>query len=103
LTNFTVQIIEGPLRKIVSGLFVLGMGALLAGCMSVSGIPQDPKGDRYPDRCYIEDSQFVRADQLYSRLGSLQLVQDQLCNVYQWKPCEINEALYRIRKVHDLP
>jgi len=93
----------GPLRKAAPGLFVLGACAALAGCMSISGIPQDPKGDRYSDRCYIEDSQFVRADQLYSRLGSLQLVQDQLCNVYQWKPCEINEALYRLRKVHDLP
>jgi hypothetical protein len=76
---------------------------LLTGCASVSGIPADPMGAQYGDRCYIEDSQFAFADQLYDRVGSLQLVDQELCNYYQWKRCEINEALYRLRKVHDLP
>lgn len=77
--------------------------ASLSGCASVSGIPADPMGAQYGDRCYIEDSQFAFADQLYDRLGALQLVDQELCNRYEWKRCEINEALYRLRKVHDLP
>ena len=69
----------------------------------MSGIPTDPIGNQYGDRCYIEDSQFAFADQLYDRLGSLQLVYKELCETYQWKACETNEAMYRLRKVHDLP
>ena len=85
-------------------LFVAVTAAgLLTGCASVSSIPVDPKGVQYEDRCYIEDSQFAFADQLYDKMGSLQLVEQELCNEYRWKPCEINEALYRLRKVHDLP
>lgn len=69
----------------------------------MASIPTDPQGEPYGDRCYIEDSQFAFADQLYDKTGSLQLVQKELCDEFQWKPCEINEALYRLRKVHDLP
>jgi hypothetical protein len=84
-------------------LFTIAVTACLSGCMGVSGIPADPMGVQYEDRCYIEDSQFAFADQLYDRVGSLQLVDQELCNYYEWKRCEINEALYRLRKVHDLP
>lgn len=84
-------------------LFAIAMAAGLTGCAGVSGIPQDPMGVQYEDRCYIEDSQFAFADQMYDRVGSLQLVEQELCNYYKWKTCEINEALYRLRKVHDLP
>lgn len=84
-------------------LFTAGICFSLTGCAGVSGIPADPMGMQYEDRCYIEDSQFAFADQLYNRVGSMQLVQQELCNYYKWKPCEINEALYRLRKVHDLP
>jgi len=73
------------------------------GLSGPAGIPADPMGMQYEDRCYIEDSQFAFADQLYDKVGSLQLVERELCDYYQWKPCEINEALYRLRKVHDLP
>lgn len=83
--------------------FAFTITAFLSGCMGVSGIPADPMGVQYEDRCYIEDSQFAFADQLYDRVGSLQLVDQELCNFYEWKRCEINEALYRLRKVHDLP
>lgn len=89
----------------LSAIFVTSAFSLtlLTGCAGVSGIPADPMGVQYADRCFIEDSQFVYADQLYDRTGSLQLVEQELTNVYQWKACEINEALYRLRKVHDLP
>lgn len=93
-------------RAFLSAIFVtsaLGIGTLLSGCAGVSGIPADPMGVPYVDRCYIEDSQFAFADQLYDRTGSLQLVEQELTNVYQWKVCAVNEALYRLRKVHDLP
>lgn len=93
-------------RAILSAVFVstaLAAATLLSGCAGVSGIPADPMGVQYADRCYIEDSQFAFADQLYDRTGSLQLVQQELTNTYQWKACEINEAMYRLRKVHDLP
>lgn len=84
--------------------FLLSIPLLfLTGCAGVSGIPADPMGMQYPDRCYIEDSQFAYADQMYDRMGSLKLVEQELHRTYQWRPCEINEAMYRLRKVHDLP
>jgi len=91
-------------RVLLSAVFLLSLAAaLLSGCAGVSGIPADPMGMQYGDRCYIEDSQFAFADQLYDKTGSLQLVEQELNKTYQWKPCETNEALYRLRKVHDLP
>ena len=84
-------------------IFAMIACASLTGCMGVSGIPKDPMGMQYEDRCYIEDSQFAFADQLYDKVGALQLVEQELRDRYQWKACEINEAVYRLRKVHDLP
>ena len=93
-----------PNYAILPAFFFAGaLLMLVSGCAGVAGIPADPMGLQYEDRCYIEDSQFAFADQLYDRVGSLQLVQEELCNYYQWKPCETNEALYRLRKVHNLP
>ena len=83
--------------------FLLAAGCLaLTGCMGIAA-PVDPKGMEYEDRCYIEDSQFAFADQLYDKTGALHLVEKELCEFYEWKRCEVNEALYRLRKVHDLP
>ncbi len=80
---------------------------MLAGCSqltgSVSDIPRDPLAECYGDRCYIEDEEFILSDQLYSRYGSLHLVERHLRQELEWKNCEVNEALYRLRKVHDLP
>jgi hypothetical protein len=33
----------------------------------------------------------------------LVLVERHLREKLQWRPCEVNEALYRLRKVHSLP
>lgn len=74
-----------------------------SGCGWFCRIPPDPMAVGAGDRCYIEDYQFVIADQLYSRLGSLLLVERHLREVEQWRDCEVNEALYRLRKVHSLP
>jgi hypothetical protein len=97
-----------PKNSLRSGLFSLVLVAIatssmLSGCAFFCKIPQDPKGQEYCDRCFIEDEQFILADKLYSQLGSILLVDRHLCEVEQWKRCEINEALYRLRKVHGLP
>ncbi len=96
-----------PKNSLRSGRFslvVVILGAfLLSGCAFFCDIPKDPKGQVYEDRCYIEDYQFILADKLYAQLGSILLVERHLCEIEQWRPCEINEALYRLRKVHGLP
>lgn len=89
---------------------VLFMAPLLflAGCASIGGpigckIPRDPVATFYEDRCYIDDDIFLLADQLYSKFGSLNLVKRHLLVEEQLLECEVNEALYRLRKVHNLP
>lgn len=77
--------------------------ALLAGCCGFQKIPHDPMAIAHGDRCYIEDAQFLEADKMYSRFGSLALVERYLREKKEWRDCEVNEAIYRLRKVHDLP
>lgn len=104
LPRLSIPEFFGGLRKCAGlPIFLCLAAPLFTGCIGVAGMPADPKGMQYEDRCYIEDSQFAFADQLYDKMGALQLVDQELCNHYQWKRCEINEALYRLRKVHDLP
>lgn len=76
---------------------------LLSGCVWHRNMPSDPMAAGTGDRCFIEKEQIVHADQLYSQMGSLELVARYLREQDQWRPCEINEALYRLRKIHDLP
>lgn len=91
-------------RAALSAILFSAVAALcLSGCAGLTDMSVDPIAAQYGDRCYIEDSQFAFADQLYDKVGSVQLVEQELCKVYEWKRCEINEALYRLRKVHDLP
>lgn len=90
-------------RKAALSASLLLTVSILTGCAGMASRPVDPLAQQFGDRCYIEDSQFAFADQMYDRMGSIQLVEQELCNIYQWRPCEINEALYRLRKVHDLP
>lgn len=82
--------------------------AALSGCgMGVGGyfcaIPRDPLACDLGDRCYIEDSTFILADQLYTKLGSMQLLERHLCEVQMLRRCEVNEVVYRLKKVHGLP
>jgi hypothetical protein len=87
-----------------TGLALVATAALtFSGCSWFCRIPKDPMGLASGDRCYIEDEQFVHADQLYSQMGSLDLVARYLREEDQWRKCEVNEAVYRLRKVHDLP
>jgi len=76
---------------------------VLSGCAWRTRIPSDPMAVGAGDRCYIEKEQLVHADQLYSQMGSLDLVARYLRERDEWLPCEVNEALYRLRKIHDLP
>jgi len=77
--------------------------AIFSGCAWRSKIPVDPMTVGAGDRCYIEKEQVVHADQLYSQMGSLDLVARYLREQDQWRSCEVNEAIYRLRKIHDLP
>jgi len=97
-----------------SGRILLGVAGLagllfLGGCTQIAAwplkcdIPADPKGACAGERCYIEDNTFIFADQLYSRFGSLALVERHLLEEEKLRSCEVNECLYRLRKVHDLP
>lgn len=92
------------LRSALSVGIVVCFSLFLAGCAGrFCRIPRDPLAVAHGDRCFIEDEEFVYADQLYARLGSIALVERHLCEKEQWRTCEINEAVYRLRKVHSLP
>jgi hypothetical protein len=91
-----------PFRSLAAGL-CLALPLFFSGCSCFQRIPRDPAAECAGDRCYIEDAQFVQADRLYSRYGSLVLVERHLREKLQWRNCEVNEALYRLRKVHSLP
>jgi hypothetical protein len=96
----------GNMRALVF-FCALAMTVVLGGCAGISAynckIPRDPSATCYGDRCYIEDSTFILADQLYSKFGSLWLVERHLREEEQLLDCEINECLYRLKKVHSLP
>ncbi|PKO16227.1 hypothetical protein CVU37_11430 [candidate division BRC1 bacterium HGW-BRC1-1] len=76
---------------------------LLAPGCSTCRIPTDPSGVCAGDRCHIEDEWFILADQAYARWGTLALTHRYLREELQWRECEANEAIYRLRKVHTLP
>jgi hypothetical protein len=89
--------------RIAGSIAAMAIALLMTGCCYFRTAPRDPMALNYGDRCFIEDSQYVHADQLYARMGSLALVERQLRERDQWQNCEVNEALYRLRKVHRLP
>ena len=76
---------------------------VLSGCCFVNTIPQDPVAACAGDRCFIENEQFIIADRLYAKCGSILLLEKQLREELQWRNCEVNEAVYRLKKVHSLP
>ena len=54
------------------------------------------------DRCYLDDKQFKIAYSLFIESGSLDLVKRQLAEL-QWRRCRINEAVYRLTKLSEVP
>lgn len=53
------------------------------------------------DRCWISDARFQTVQELYDKTGSLDVVIQTLRDE-GWKRCEINEAVYRLKKVDHL-
>lgn len=49
------------------------------------------------DRCFVEDWQYEIAHNLYTESGSLDIV-TRLMQTYEWRRCQINEIVYRLRK-----
>ncbi|MCX7018905.1 MAG: hypothetical protein NTY46_07945 [Candidatus Sumerlaeota bacterium] len=90
-------------RPIAAVISAAAIAMTLAGCSCLTQMPRDPQALAAGDRCYINDGKFVMADQYYSRMGSLALVERQLRENDQWRNCEVNEAIYRLRKIHGLP
>jgi hypothetical protein len=81
----------------------VAMLVALSGCSIYQPPPQDGLASRYRDRCYIEDEHYLLADRLYATLGTLGLTERHLREELQWRDCEVQEALYRLSKVHGLP
>jgi hypothetical protein len=77
---------------------------VLPGCAPlINKVSYDPATRGIGDRCFIEDEQFLYADKIYQDTYSLEQVERQLRKDEQWRRCEINEAIYRLKKVHNLP
>lgn len=93
--------------QILRGLGVITAFSLLSlcplGCSITAPPPADAIAAQFRDRCYIEDEQFLTADRLYARLGTLKLTENHLRREFQWRDCEVQETLYRLKKVHGLP
>ena len=69
---------------------ILIMVVILMGC----GYKQD--------RCWVDDSQYLKAKKIYQTTRNLDLVRRHLEDQRTWRPCEINEAIYRIKKEYHL-
>ncbi|MDD4278885.1 MAG: hypothetical protein PHX74_04025 [Candidatus Sumerlaeales bacterium] len=55
------------------------------------------------DRTYIDKAMFIKADKLYNECGTLDGVAKTLKTKEYWTNAEINQAIYRLKKVHNLP
>lgn len=49
------------------------------------------------EKCWIDDKRYVEVKKLYDKTGSLEMVRQTLKDEY-WSRCEINEAIYRLKK-----
>jgi hypothetical protein len=92
----------GRLARLVPASFV-ALALVLSGCSTYRPLPKDGPAFRYRDRCFIEDEHFLLADRLYATQGTLHLTERHLREELQWRDCEVQEALYRLSKVHGLP
>jgi hypothetical protein len=53
------------------------------------------------DKCWIDDNRYKKVKELYDKTGSLEIVRQTLSDEL-WRRCEINEALYRLKKEYHL-
>ena len=57
----------------------------------------------YPhDKAWIANDKFAEAQRIYDTTGSLDLTEDALDKAPTWQRAEINEALYRLKKLYRL-
>ena len=54
------------------------------------------------DRCWVDDYRYKKAKEIYEKTQTLDLVRYYLKNQHEWRRCEINEVLYRLRKEYHL-
>ncbi len=59
-------------------------------------------GYKTEDRCWIDDYGYKQVKKLYEKTQTLDLVRRSLEDQHNWRQCEINEALYRLRKEYHL-
>jgi len=64
-------------RDLLALATVAACVGVLSGCCFVNTIPQDPVAACAGDRCFIENEQFIIADRLYAKCGSILLVEKQ--------------------------
>jgi hypothetical protein len=54
------------------------------------------------DRMWIPEPKFEEARHIYDRTGSLALTEKALSENPQWQRGEVNQAVYRLRKINHL-
>lgn len=54
------------------------------------------------DRCWVDDYRYQNAKEIYEKTQTLDLVRYYLENQHDWRRCEINEVLYRLKKEYHL-
>jgi len=81
---------EGLEMKRLIFLFLLWCSLLFPGC----GLKDD--------RCWVDDYRYKKAKAIYEKTQTLDLVRYYLENQHDWRSCEINEVLYRLKKEYHL-
>ena len=69
---------------------ILGVAVLSAGCSFKN------------DRCWVDKYRYREAREIYEETLTLSLVREHLENEPEWRPCEINEVIYRLKKEYHL-
>lgn len=73
---------------------------LTAGCLAATLLAGGMAGGcalYRNDHCYVTPDKYTLARNLFIETGSLDLVERRLHDL-QWQRCEVNEAIYRLRK-----
>ena len=79
------------MRRFFTILTLVCMSALLAaGCA------------RGPDRCFVDDNRYAEVKKLYEKTQTLDMVRLHLEDQHDWRKCEINEVIYRLKKEYHL-
>ena len=80
------------MRKHLRNLALLLLLLLAVGC-----------SQSYPhDKAWVSDEKFGEAQRIYDTTGSLNLTEKALDKAPTWQRAEINEALYRLKKLKRL-